>query len=526
MGRIKKETLFLLIKRFEEMNEEIEKTQQIDVEILTDCQSLAIDLGNNIELIYKEINTSGLIHKLEAYCEFVYQLSLPENFYEMKRILKKIRRLLFSIESDIRFLLPEDKKVVVFLPYKASMWDSLESIYFAAKEDLTCEAYVVPIPYYEKNQDGSFGKMHYDGNKFPDNIPITPWQEFSIEENRPDVIFIHNPYDGWNLVTSVLPQFYCSELKKHTDELVYVPYFTLHEIKMDNRIEVDKIKHLISNPGVIYADRIIVQSEEMKKIYVKEFIAWAQEWKLPEVYTDEKYQDNKIVGMGSPKFDKLFCDGAKQIPIQWEEKITIGENRKKVIFFNTNVSLILNNGEYFVENLKRIEKIFEKYSKEYVVIWREHPLTYETMKSMRQNMIRDYMEFRENFIKNNWVIIDEMPEWHQAAAISDCYYGAGGSLSALYLATKKPIMITDYQYPNGISDKVVTIEMMFRTMNKKHYFNERFSNSLDLLLSEFMQVVEHQKRCLEFLPEPDKIKEFNIGKKIYDYCCGQRKGKV
>ena len=36
---------------------------------------------------------------------------------------------------------------VVFMPYKASMWDSLESVWMAADKDERCEALVVPITY-------------------------------------------------------------------------------------------------------------------------------------------------------------------------------------------------------------------------------------------------------------------------------------------------------------------------------------------------------------------------------------------
>ena len=39
----------------------------------------------------------------------------------------------------------------IFLPYKASMWDSLESVWKAADADPECDAYVIPIPYYDKN---------------------------------------------------------------------------------------------------------------------------------------------------------------------------------------------------------------------------------------------------------------------------------------------------------------------------------------------------------------------------------------
>lgn len=535
MRKWQQEQLIEIMESLDKLHQSIQKPiknkdYKTVSEILTDCQESAISVGTIIEEIEGEDCIT--VRYLEEYCETLYSISqrfVQPSVHTSDWESEDASRLLHSEIERIKKSLTEDvviRKEVVFLPYKASMWDSLESIYFTAKEDPMCEAYVIPIPYYDKNPDGSFGKIHYEGEDFPEDIPITSWQEFSIEENRPDVIFVHNPYDNWNLATSVYPQFYCRELKKHTDELVYVPYFVLHEIKLDNRFEVDKIKHFASIPGVIYADKIIVQSEEMKKIYVTEFIAWAKEQKLTGKYTDETYQNNRILGMGSPKFDKLFSDGAKRIPIQWEAKIANSEGRKKVIFFNTNFSLILNNNDYFVENLKRIERIFERYSKEYVVIWREHPLTYETIKSMCPQILEGYLEFKECFIENDWVIMDETPEWHQAVAVSDCYYGAGGSLSALYLATKKPIMITDYQYPNGISDKEVTVETMFRMMNQKHYFNERFSNSLDLFLSEFMQVAEHQKECLEFLPEPDESNQVCVGKKIYDCCCRQRKGNV
>ena len=85
------------------------------------------------------------------------------------------------------------------------MWDSLESVWLAAKEDPDCDAYVVPIPYFDRMSDGSFGKMHYEGNLFPDYVDITDWRQYDIEKRYPDIIYFHNPYDGCNFVTSVHP---------------------------------------------------------------------------------------------------------------------------------------------------------------------------------------------------------------------------------------------------------------------------------------------------------------------------------
>lgn len=52
------------------------------------------------------------------------------------------------------------------------MWDSLESVWKAADEDEFCDAYVVPISYYDENPDGSFREMYYEGNEYPDDVPI------------------------------------------------------------------------------------------------------------------------------------------------------------------------------------------------------------------------------------------------------------------------------------------------------------------------------------------------------------------
>ena len=68
--------------------------------------------------------------------------------------------------ADIKHLL---QKKIFFLPYKASMWDSLESVWKAAVEDKEhCEAYVVPIPYYDIDSDelGYFWLDKYISSSF------------------------------------------------------------------------------------------------------------------------------------------------------------------------------------------------------------------------------------------------------------------------------------------------------------------------------------------------------------------------
>ena len=118
-----------------------------------------------------------------------------------------------------------DTFLVVFMPYKAEMWDSMESIWLACREDPACECRVMPLPYYEYDKARGGWSQCYDGERFPKEVPVTDYRQYSLESACPDLAYIHNPYDDCNYVTSIDPAYYSSELKKYVGKLVYVPYY-------------------------------------------------------------------------------------------------------------------------------------------------------------------------------------------------------------------------------------------------------------------------------------------------------------
>lgn len=447
MGKIKKAGLLLLVKSFEDINGKIEKRQVVDLDTLAWCQSQAIDLGNYIELVYKEIDTERLIHTLEDYCEYIYQLSQAERGEECKRLSKKVHKILVSVQNDIRYKLPEDKKEVVFLPYKASMWDSLESIWMTARDDDNVDAYVVPIPYFDKNPDGSFGQMYYEGDQYPDYVPITSYQEYLISERKPDTVYIHNPYDNCNFVTSIHPAFYAKELKKYVDELIYVPYFILKEIEPDDQAAIDDMKHFITTPGVIYADKVIVQSEKMKQIYVNEYLRFAKESNLQKEHTDRKFQEKRILGLGSPKVDKVLRTKKEdlEVPEEWLKIIQKSDGSwKKIIFYNTSIGALLQYSDQMLQKMEDIFRVFYENKDEVALLWRPHPLIPNTIKSMRPALWEKYREMVEQYRREGWGIYDNTANMDRAIVLSDAYYGDWSSAVYLYVKTEKPIMIAQY----------------------------------------------------------------------------------
>lgn len=67
-----------------------------------------------------------------------------------------------------------------------------------ADKDPDCDAYVVTIPYFDKDQDGNLTVEHYEGDQYPQDVPVTDYRTFRLEDKKPVQVFIHNPYDQNN----------------------------------------------------------------------------------------------------------------------------------------------------------------------------------------------------------------------------------------------------------------------------------------------------------------------------------------
>lgn len=437
------ESISELIQIHKEVEQEFLKGNYDKVqELLVKCQEMAIQAGNAIEeegTLHKEA-----VRKLEAYCEIVYGQAVKTQKYvkkfEYREAVQKIApvcRLMDQhviwVRDYIKSNIPE-KIEAAFFPYKASMWDSLESVWMAAEGDKDCDAYVVPIPYFDKNPDGTVAAMHYEGNELPEYVPIVRWEDYDVAARHPDVIYIHNPYDNTNKVTTVHLDFYAKELKKYTELLVYIPYF----VCVDSNIP----EHLCVQPGTMYADKVIVQSEKAREIYIREFHKFEEENHCKGYFGSI---EDKFVALGSPKFDKVLCTTRDnvQMPDDWLAKmIDANGNRKKVLLYNTSVANLLEGRE---QVLLKIQSVFAllKERKDIILLWRPHPLSRETCEAMQPELMKKYSEIVEEYKKENWGIYDDTSNLNRAIAISDAYYGDVSSLVELYRLTGKPIMIQD-----------------------------------------------------------------------------------
>ena len=421
MRKAQKQQAEELVGQMEEAHDQIKKyIEQVSIqsamELLEECQNAGITLGTLIE------DTEGEGHPtvalLEEYCELTYQLHealAAGNGKEINinKIYKLLRQKLIKVENSFR----NDIVIrieAVFLPYKASMWDSLESVWKAANEDPNCDAYVIPIPYYDKNSDGSFREMHYEGDQYPDYVPITKYDEFDFGVHHPDMIFIHNPYDNMNFVTSVHPFFYSDKLKRVTDKLVYIPYYTTAGGMSEGQRMC---------PAYINADYIVIQSEKHRSFF------------------DARLPQKKFLAFGSPKFDSVIkkCKNPPELPKEWQKKI----RGRVVYFYNTSIGGMLDHAENF---LKKMEYVFDTFQgrDDVCLLWRPHPLLEATFDSMKPQFRAYFLKLKERFLKEDLGIYDTSPCIENVIANSDVYIGdAGTSVVSLFGIVGKPIFVLD-----------------------------------------------------------------------------------
>ena len=281
---------------------------------LSTMQEEAIDFGNAIEQKKGERTDSVLI--LEEYCESLYQvyrtlmelkeLNKEGEEKELHRILKKpsyyLKKLRVALEQDFR-------RQVVFLPHSAKHFESLRPLLDSLLKAKDTECKIIPIPYYDKQGDGSLHEMHYEREDFPKGYEIIDYRCYEFATELPDCIVINSPYDKFNPVWTVDPFFYSKEMQKYTKKLVYIPWFVTDEINPKSEEDGKAFKNMeyyVNVPGIFHSDLSVVQSEGMKRAY----LAKIEEFAGKDI---AKKMEKKIAGAGSCLLGDKEGQGIKEV---------------------------------------------------------------------------------------------------------------------------------------------------------------------------------------------------------------------
>lgn len=399
-----KKKVIRIFDTIEELFKKVEnKNEDYLFSALQDIQDAVITVGEQLE---KELDAPReIISHLELFCELLYLLS--QSSKQKEKYLTELSKELAYVRVTIKNMAAPYQ--VVFFPYKAEMWDSLESIWIACNENPLCDCKVVPIPYYHFDSRKDKWVYSHEIDKFPEYVPVLDYRDYSLDE-KPEAAFIHNPYDQYNYVTRVHSDYYSSNLINYAKKLFYVPYY----VKSGFVSPTHKML-----PVYFYADYLVVQSESFKY-----------------GLRDFDYYNNAIV-LGSPKLDRIIrlSKEEKNIPREWNAVI----QNKKAVMLNTSLAEFLRDGDAYLQKLAYIFDIVRQ-REDVALIWRPHPLLQSTIESMRPHLLDVYLDLKKRFEEEEIGVFDDTPDIGNTVAISDAYIGEiSSSVTNLFQAVGKPL---------------------------------------------------------------------------------------
>ncbi len=336
-------------------------------------------------------------------------------------------------------------KEIVFIPYRYSTWSAMEGMWKEASKHENVKVHVIPIPYYERNMDGSFGTMHFEGELFADKLQITDFNTYDIEGRHPDAIVIQNPFDCYNYTTSVPPYFFTDKLKKYTDRLIYVPYFKLDSIDVSDENKMQIIRPLCISPGMVNADEVIVSTENMRQ--------WHIEWLVKETGEDKRRiweSKIRVEAILAETLDKTviknsvinrYFDNIQDNNITIQDFYRLDGKAKKLIVYYISVYGFAQYGGMYLQKIKNSIEIFKSYKNDIVLILEQQDEVDDYLRSNNPLLYQMYMLFLDEYLRENTGVLDVNNYFLDNLEGVDAYYGDSSKYAYLCLQKGIPVMI-------------------------------------------------------------------------------------
>ena len=385
-----------------------------------DCNTVKL-LEQYLEVIYK---VAKYVQKFDE--GISYEASAESKYAECDEEVKDtFASISDAIDSEI-----VNRRSVLFLPVKAKHFSSMRMAYEMETATPDTDVYVMPLPYYYKEYDGSFkDEMHIDTEEFiKANIPVTDYSRFDLSLLCPEKIYINSAYDEYNMAVSVDTRFYARNVKKYTEKLIYIPYFKLMEFDRANYPCWYNMQYYCTVPGVVMADKVYVQSENTRKVYID---------KLNEWVGDEKYTE-----IWEQKID-VYDESCEE---HSEDELRDAGSEKTIVWFVSAGSLA-EFGDKYIEKAYRNLDVFALSKDKLKVLLISEPFLDEMIKTYSDELYKKWTGFIDEFNRSGiGEVVSQVEEKSVEALLkANAYYGDPSYICKDFIAMKKPVMLQNVE---------------------------------------------------------------------------------
>ena len=385
-----------------------------------DCNTVKL-LEQYLEVIYK---VAKYVQKFDE--GISYEASTESKYAECDEGVKDtFASISEAIDSEI-----VNRRSVLFLPVKAKHFGSMRMAYEMETATPDTDVYVMPLPYYYKEYDGSFkDEMHIDTEEFiKANIPVTDYSRFDLSLLCPEKIYINSAYDEYNMAVSVDTRFYARNVKKYTEKLIYIPYFKLMEFDRANYPCWYNMQYYCTVPGVVMADKVYVQSENTRKAYIDKLNEWAG---------DEQYTD-----IWEQKID-VYNESCEE---HSEDELR-DEGSKKTIVWFVSAGSLAEFGDRYIEKAYRNLDVFALSKDKLKVLLISEPFLDEMIKTYSDELYKKWTGFIDEFNRSDIGEVVSQVEDQSVEALlnANAYYGDPSYICKDFILMKKPVMLQNVE---------------------------------------------------------------------------------
>ena len=405
---------------------------EVLLKALEAIQQLAIQIGQALEAARG--SDFELVREIEHFIEEVYQyyiFILHGNEHAEKDSTESFTKLKSQYVALKNHILSQylNRKEILIIPYRAKYWYAMQTIYEKYAQDENADVHVMPVPLYERDALGKFVEAFYEGDQYPEEIEITDYHNYDCMKRVPDVIYIGSDYDGNNPVLSIEPSYYSANLLKCTPKLILVPFMLLDENLGNDWLLEKELKLAGCQPGMMHADEVYVQSENIKQHFLNVLKDFAGEEQLP-------FFEKKLVADRYPVISYI------------QSFEILAHEKSERDFYYLSIAGILYEGEMYLEKfLEEVEKLLSKGDRISLVLEERANIT---LKIVDEALYEKTVDTLEMLTQKAGIQRLKEPEAFEAQAKAvaqhDAYYGDPGPMTWLFQHFQKTVKINTVDY--------------------------------------------------------------------------------
>lgn len=292
------------------------------------------------------------------------------------------------------------KKRIVFLCSEPTSWNSLKTIYMAAKADNRAEIFLLAVPNYTKTNEMYQFLKENDCNVI-DAYANDEW--FNLEKFKPDIIIQQTPYNAQ------LPVSYRNSSTSKYAKVCYIPYN--YNFSKAMHLDIEYNKDFLSHVYAIYADNKTVESYLCEKIS-----------------SHKLFKGIHIFYMGFPRFDLIK-----------ERKLEEHKNLKYTWIPRWSLDTVNNCGTSFFTYFDLLVDYFNQNLDDELII-RPHPLMFSNFIKVGAMTQQDVVHVKERIEVLPNVSFDTEKDYWVSFDKTDILIADFSSLVVEFGLTGRPIL--------------------------------------------------------------------------------------